>query len=83
MVQWVKDPALSLQQLGMLLRLRFDPWRGNFCMLQAQPKKRKRNENKKTENILKTRNAQAHIPLSLRTLMSSQVTEPLESYMRE
>ena len=28
----VKDPALSLLWLG------FDPWPGNFCMLQAWPK---------------------------------------------
>ena len=32
MVQQVKDPELSLQQLGSLLWLRFDPWPGNFHM---------------------------------------------------
>ena len=26
--QWVKDPALSVQQLGSLLWLGFDPWPG-------------------------------------------------------
>ena len=25
-VQWVKDPVLSLQQLGWLLRSEFEPW---------------------------------------------------------
>ena len=35
-MQWVKDLALSLQQWG------FDPWPGNFCMLQAQPKKKRK-----------------------------------------
>ena len=30
--QQVKDPALSL------LWYRFDPWSGNFCMPQEQPK---------------------------------------------
>ena len=31
-VQWVKDPATSMQQLGLLLWLRFDPWPGTFFM---------------------------------------------------
>ena len=31
--QWIKDLALSL------LWLRFNPWPGNFFMLQARPKK--------------------------------------------
>ena len=39
MVQQVKDPTLSLLWLGSLLWLRFDPWPGNFCMPQVQPKK--------------------------------------------
>ena len=30
MVQQVKDPVLSLQQLGSLLWHGFDPWRWNF-----------------------------------------------------
>ena len=29
---WVKDPALSWQWLGPVMRHRFDPWPGNFCM---------------------------------------------------
>ena len=37
-VQWVKDLALSLQHLGSLLWLEFDPWLGNFCMPWVQPK---------------------------------------------
>ena len=37
----LKDSALSLLRLGLLLWLRFSPWLGDFCMLQAQPKKRK------------------------------------------
>ena len=28
MVQWVKDQALSLQWVRLLLRYRFDPWPG-------------------------------------------------------
>ena len=37
MAQWVKDPALSLQQLGWLLRHGFSPWHGNFRMPWALP----------------------------------------------
>ena len=32
MVQWVKDPALSL------LWIEFDPWPGNFCVPWIPPK---------------------------------------------
>ena len=48
MVQWVKDLVLFLQQLRSLLWLRlllwrrFDPWPGNFHMLQAWSKKKKK-----------------------------------------
>ena len=45
MVQWVKDPVLLLQQFGLLLWLEFDPWPGNFYMLGAQPKRRKKQQN--------------------------------------
>ena len=34
--------ALSLQQLGSLMKHRFDPWPGNFHMLQVWTKKKKR-----------------------------------------
>ena len=37
MVQWIKDPVLSL------LWRRLDPWTGNFCLLWAWPKKEKEN----------------------------------------
>ena len=41
-VQKVKNPTLSLQQLRLLLWYRFNPWPGNFHMLQvwAPPKKK-------------------------------------------
>ena len=39
MAQWVKDLALSFQQLGSLLRHRFDSWPRNFYMPQVWPKK--------------------------------------------
>ena len=39
-VQQIKDLALSLQQLRLLLWCGFDPWPGNFYMLQAWPKKK-------------------------------------------
>ena len=41
-VQCVKDPALSLLWLRSLLWREFDPWPGNFHMLQIWPKKKKR-----------------------------------------
>ena len=40
MAQQVKDPALSLQQLRLLLWRGFDPWPRNFCTLQDRPKKK-------------------------------------------
>ena len=47
MVQWVKDPALSLQQLGLLLWREFDPWPGNFQMPQFRPRKEGGREEKR------------------------------------
>ena len=47
MAQQLKDPALSLQQLGSLLYLRFYPRPGNFHVLQVRPKKKKKSKNKK------------------------------------
>ena len=40
--QWVKYPVLSLPWLGSLLWCRFDSWLGNFRMLRAQPKRKKK-----------------------------------------
>ena len=37
LVQWVKDWALSLLWLWLLRWNRFNPWPGNFCMLQVCP----------------------------------------------
>ena len=48
--QWVKDQALSLQWFGLLLWGRFDPGPGNFHMLQAWPKKKKKKPKKKPKN---------------------------------
>ena len=41
-MQWVKDLALSLQQLGSLLWHGFDPWSGNFHMTWSLPKNKMR-----------------------------------------
>ena len=38
MVQWVKDPALSLLWLRLLLWPGFNPWPRKLCMPQAWPK---------------------------------------------
>ena len=48
--QWVK---VSLQELGSLLWLGFDPWPQNFYTLQGQPKKKKRKKEKKNPSPLK------------------------------
>jgi len=39
LAQWVKDLALSLQQLRMLLRCSFDPWSGivGWGLFDLQP----------------------------------------------
>ena len=42
MIQWVKDLALSLQQLRSLLWGGFNPWLGKFHMPQVQTKKKKK-----------------------------------------
>ena len=42
--QWVKDMALSLEWLGSLLWLGFDPWPRNFHVSQAWPKKKKKDK---------------------------------------
>ena len=41
MAQWVKG-LVSLLWLWSLMWCRFDPWSGNFYMLWAQPKKKKK-----------------------------------------
>ena len=40
MVQWVKDPELSLQWLGLLLWHGFHPWPRNSHMPQGKKKVR-------------------------------------------
>ena len=42
MAQWVKDPALPLLWLWLLLWCRFDYWPWIICMLWVQPKKKKK-----------------------------------------
>ena len=39
MAQWVKDPALSLLWLSLMLWCAFDPWPGNVCILWVCLKK--------------------------------------------
>ena len=49
--QWIKDPALPLQQLGLLLLWRrFNPWPRNFCMPQCSQKNKNKNKNKTKQN---------------------------------
>ena len=53
-VQRVKDLALSLQRLRLLLWLGFDPWSWNFYILAGIAKNN--NNNKKTPSWLQGRN---------------------------
>ena len=53
-MQWIKDPALSLQRLRSLLWHGFDPWPRNLHMLWVQPKKGK-GINKRYEMLIKTK----------------------------
>ena len=41
-VQWVKDLALSLVWLELLLWREFNSWPGNFSMTRVHPKKKKK-----------------------------------------
>ena len=41
-VQWVKDPALLQWWHRSQLQFRFDPWPGNFHMLQCVQKRKKK-----------------------------------------
>ena len=47
MAQQTKDPALSLQPLGLLLWCGFNPWPRNFHLLWCSKKKKKVLKNKK------------------------------------
>ena len=42
LVQWVKDPTLSLQWPWSLLWHGFDPWPGNLHMASGAAKKKKK-----------------------------------------
>ena len=48
-MQWVKNPAFSLLQLGLQLWSRFDPWPRNFHV-QVQPKRGKKKSSKKSSS---------------------------------
>ena len=50
MAQWVKDPALSLLWLRLPLQRGFDPWPGNFHMLQVWWKKGKEKKERERDN---------------------------------
>ena len=54
MAQQIKDPALSLLWLGLLLWCRFSPWPRNFCMPSAWPRPNTTQQNKtKPQNVTK------------------------------
>ena len=45
-VHGVKDLVLSLQRLGLMLGLRFDPWTGNYAKKKKKKKKKEREREK-------------------------------------
>ena len=49
-IQWVKDPALSVQQLGSLLWLGFNPWPRNLHMPWVWPVKKRNGDLTKPRN---------------------------------
>ena len=49
--QWVKDPVLSLQELGSLQWHGFSPWHRNFHMPQVQQKKKRKERKKKKKEF--------------------------------
>ena len=51
MAQWVKDLVLSLQWLGLVLWLGFNPGPRNFCMPWMQPKNPKTHKTTKALQI--------------------------------
>ena len=50
--QWVKDPVLSLQWLGLLLWHRFDPWPGDLSHTVCTTRKKKEKEKKILNSML-------------------------------
>ena len=50
----VKDLALTLLWLRLLLWCRFDPWPGNFHMLWVQPQKKKKELPEEEQYSIKT-----------------------------
>lgn len=52
MAQQVKDQALSLQWLRLLLWRGFDPWTRNFHMLWARPNTKQNKSTKKTRKTM-------------------------------
>jgi len=62
--QWLKDPALSLQQLGVLLWYRFHPWPRNIHM----PK------NKRTKTKLKKLSLQKQMAGQIQPMGHSLLT---------
>ena len=59
-VQWVQDPALSLQWLGSLLWHKFDPWPRYLHMLVGMIK-----ETQKQKQKQKTKNKKKNPPMAV------------------
>ena len=55
LAQWAKDPVLLKLWCRLQMRLRFDPWLGNFHMLLVQLKKGKKQNKREKQKTKKTR----------------------------
>ena len=70
-MQWVKDLALSLQQLGLLLWCGFDRWPRNFHMLQEWPERETETE-RQTERDTKSKHGLVQRPGQYRDILKTQ-----------
>ena len=61
MVEWVKEPAWSLEQLRSLLWCRFDPWPGKFHMLSVWQRKKGKKDRRKEVRTERRKQASKHI----------------------
>ena len=65
MAQWVKDLALKLLWLWLLLWNRFGPWPGNFHMLYYQKKEKEEGKEERREGGIFMRRAVINLSLAM------------------
>ena len=80
MTHQVKDPVLSLQQLGWLLWHKFNPWPGNFCMLWVLQKRKRKKERKRERKRDRQPHFEVDNPLTHRFFFFSVVSTTILHY---